>query len=266
MNKEIINKRICMKKSMLMGVLPLLLIICTLLHVCTKEFTEPALNVAPRFRMHFTDTAVVAKNLLILALQANDENNDQLVFRGLDVPAGAALDSVTGLFSWKPDSAMAGKKDTLLFEATDGELSDSLQIRISVKSFQISKKRYTVPADFPTIQLAINAANHGDTILVMPGKYENITYKGKALVIASRYLFSKNEADIAGTIIKRQGDTATTSLVDMSRCPDSLAPVVLMGFTLRYGYTKYGGAISVSSCSPEISHCIIDSNYAVGST
>ena|SRR5882762_8467466 len=43
-----------------------------------------------------------------------------------------------------------------------------------------------VPADQPTIQAAISAAQNGDTILVSPGTYaENIDFIGKAITVKS---------------------------------------------------------------------------------
>src|SRR5689334_21325474 len=43
-----------------------------------------------------------------------------------------------------------------------------------------------VPAVYPTIQSAINAANSGDTVLVAPGTYvENINFNGKAITVTS---------------------------------------------------------------------------------
>ena len=46
-----------------------------------------------------------------------------------------------------------------------------------------------VPADYPTIQEAINAAVNGDTVLVSPGTYvENINFRGRNIVVASEFL------------------------------------------------------------------------------
>ena len=46
-----------------------------------------------------------------------------------------------------------------------------------------------VPADFSTIQDAIEASESGDSVLVSPGFYqENINFEGKSITVSSLYL------------------------------------------------------------------------------
>src|SRR5215468_6415481 len=78
-----------------------------------------------------------------------------------------------------------------------------------------------VPADQPTIQAGINAANSGDTVLVAPGTYiENINFMGKAITVKS-----SNGAKM--TIIDGGGVAPV-----MTFSSSESASSVLSGFTL----------------------------------
>lgn len=116
-----------------------------------------------------------------------------------------------------------------------------------------------VPADQPTIQAAINAANNGDTVLVAPGTYvENLNFNGKAITVTSSggpavTIVDGNAAGPVVTFVTNEG-------------PGS----VLNGFTLQNGMTDFsgpiwgsGGGIVIYYASPTISNNVITGNHAV---
>src|SRR5579872_6811323 len=105
-----------------------------------------------------------------------------------------------------------------------------------------------VPADQPSIQKAINAANNGDTVLVAPGTYsENINFSGKAITVTS-------SGGAAVTIVDG-GGTAPVATFKTNETTNS----VLNGFTLRNGV----GGISILFTSPTITNNIITGNHTV---
>ena len=60
-----------------------------------------------------------------------------------------------------------------------------------------------VPADYQTIQTAINSASAGDTILIARGTYlQDSLIVDKKLTLASDYINSQDEADVENTIIQ----------------------------------------------------------------
>jgi hypothetical protein len=63
-----------------------------------------------------------------------------------------------------------------------------------------------VPADFPTIQQAIDAADDGDPIRIARGVYpENLVVSGKHVILESEYVVTGDPADVAATIIDGNG-------------------------------------------------------------
>jgi hypothetical protein len=133
-----------------------------------------------------------------------------------------------------------------------------------------------VPADYPTIQAAIDSAEPGDTVLVAPGRYvENIRFQGKGIVVASEYIQSHDPSVIGRTVIdgSRPRHPDTASVVLMIDQEDTTAK--LIGFTLTGGrgtvWTdarqkadyREGGGVLCELGSPVIEHNVIEGNQAV---
>ena len=133
-----------------------------------------------------------------------------------------------------------------------------------------------VPTDFPQIQLAIESAKNGDTILVSPGTYgEKINFRGKEIVVTSHF-FKKNDLGIISqTIInggiRNTGDSASIVTFTKSETNNS----ILQGFTITNGkgtktfnnveriYFRTGGGILIDRASPTIRYNIISKNEAI---
>ena len=117
-----------------------------------------------------------------------------------------------------------------------------------------------VPSDkFGSISSAVDSASQGDTILVMPGIYEeNINFSGKAILITSNFSISGNDNDIENTIIDGSANNVVVSFLNGE---DSTS--VLNGFTIRNGNNGGGGGISCENMSsPKLTNLIITDNIA----
>jgi hypothetical protein len=115
-----------------------------------------------------------------------------------------------------------------------------------------------VPDDYATIQAAINASVHGDTILVLPQTYhENISFRGKAVLVASLFLTTDDSSYIASTII--DGDS-TDTVVKFENGESNASAI--MGFTIQNGFATDGAGVLCDGTSPKISYNIIKNNIS----
>lgn len=108
-----------------------------------------------------------------------------------------------------------------------------------------------VPAEYPTISMAISASTNGDVIRVAPGTYvENIHFAGKAVTVESTMGSSLTFIDgnqVNSVVLFNSGETNASQLD---------------GFTITNGNNTEGGGIRCSSSSPMISNCVIIENTA----
>ena len=77
------------------------------------------------------DKLVYVGSTLSFTLSASDTDGDNLAYSGANLPTGATVNSSSGAFSWKPAVADTGNHTVVLI-ASDGTLSDSVSITISV--------------------------------------------------------------------------------------------------------------------------------------
>jgi hypothetical protein len=128
-------------------------------------------------------------------------------------------------------------------------LSRSAVICFLVASTGLGQTTIHVPADYSTIQGAINAAARGDTVLVSPGSYsENLDFRGKAITVTSG---ATDYAQAAATILNGVGSGPTVRFHT-----GETRATVLNGFTIQNGQMT---ALDVEA-SPTISNNAIVNN------
>ncbi len=88
-----------------------------------------------------------------------------------------------------------------------------------------------VPADYPTVQAALDAAGSGDLVLVAPGTWrENLKIR-RAVTLASWFHISGDAAAIAATVL----DGSARPLVPVIEIPQTSEPgSVVTGFTIQH--------------------------------
>ncbi len=117
-----------------------------------------------------------------------------------------------------------------------------------------------VPADYDSIQSAIDASLDEDEIIVSPGTYmENINFNGKAITVASLFYTTQDTSYITQTVIDG-GQLGSVVTFDNGEGANS----VLTGFTITNGYsTSAGGGIFTRDyCSPTLNNLQIINNQA----
>ena len=127
---------------------------------------------------------------------------------------------------------------------------------------------------YKTIQHAINISHSQDTVLVDPGTYtENINFRGKDIVVASKTLTTCNEtlstcdkSYVASTIIDGSSPSNSDSASVVTFATSETSAAMLLGFTIQngsgtlYSASKGGGGIYLGGSSPRLRHLLVKNN------
>jgi len=124
---------------------------------------------------------------------------------------------------------------------------------------------------YPTIQAGIDSSINGDTVLVAEDTYyENINFRGKAIIVASQFIMDKDTSHISKTIINGSEHTNpdSGSVVYFISGEDTTS--VLCGFTITGGSGTYfeagnsygGGGIYMLAGGKILHNRITDNNLA----
>jgi hypothetical protein len=115
-----------------------------------------------------------------------------------------------------------------------------------------------VPADYATIQAAIDAAGPLDVIVVEPGTYhEDINFRAKIITVSGSN--PSDAATVAATVIDGSG---TGTVVSFSGVEDGRA--LLTGITVTGGSASQGGGIHCHGAAPTIRRCRVVNNAGEG--
>ncbi|WP_394297770.1 disaggregatase related repeat-containing protein [Methanosarcina horonobensis] len=105
----------------------------------SKSGTQTANNQAPVIKS-IQNAVVEIGKAFTFTVSASDENEDTLTYFASNLPAGATLDSSSGLFSWAPTAGQEGTY-VVTFEVSDGELSALTTATLSVVKQESSSPR-----------------------------------------------------------------------------------------------------------------------------
>lgn len=147
-------------------------------------------------------------------------------------------------------------------------MKNKISILLSLIISFVFSETITVPNDYLSIQAAIDNANELDTILVLPGFYqENINYNGKNIVLTSSYEIQNDSLLISSTIIDGGGNGSVV-VFNNNESENS----VIKGFTIQNGngffadpdengtFYTYGGGIYCKGSTPLLKDLIITNN------
>jgi len=109
-----------------------------------------------------------------------------------------------------------------------------------------------VPAEWPTIQSAVDAASVGDTVQIAPGVYAECVQLGCGVTLLG-------DAQSPG-LVAIDGEHTHRCV----RCEEAGPPATIVGLTLQNGKGDIGGGVWIDESSAVVTDCIFKDNLSVG--
>ena len=114
---------------------------------------------APPVLSQIDDKIVDEGQALSFTVIASDANGDPLSYSASNLPTGATFNPVTKTFTWTPTFTQAGTYSNVHFEVSDGSLTDSKNITITVNNVNRAPTFTAIPANGSVF-------NETDTIII----------------------------------------------------------------------------------------------------
>jgi len=213
--------------------------------------TITAYNIVPAAVAGPTQYVFVGPQVTLDGSNSSDGNGDPLTYSWsfiLKPQSSAATLSNPNTASpfFTPDVTGAYRLSLTVNDGTAN--SQTSTVTVYVATAPASAAQWRVPADFPTIQAAIDAASPSNILSVAPGTYVgNLRFNGKAVTLQST-------AGPSRTIIEGSNDTT----VDIG--PDG----AIIGFTIRKGVASFGAGMAINGTGTLIKQNIFESNAQGG--
>jgi hypothetical protein len=118
-------------KRITIGTVTGIVLTALILGVLPAIAAEPQENF-PATGLDYDSSIAKAGEPLTFTISATDLDNDSLIYSASNLPPGATFDQQTRTFSWTPGYDQAGIYPNIHFEVSDGELTDSEDITITV--------------------------------------------------------------------------------------------------------------------------------------
>ncbi|WP_135610697.1 sugar-binding protein [Methanococcoides sp. AM1] len=146
--------------------------------------------------------AVDEGSTLSFTVSASDAEDDTLTYSATGLPSGASFDATSGVFSWTPSVGQAGTYG-VMFEVTDGELTDSKASIITVNAISDDSLVNNLPVitTFSPINDAVfeegNVINIGVSAFDADGQELNYLLKidGVTVSTTSSYVWNTDNSD-----------------------------------------------------------------------